>query len=103
MVARLPRSGTAVNRGVSEGGGPRSRGMHRWLALLALCSCANLQSPGGVRPERTEPEGGPGPQPVHLVATARVEVATPDVDDLVHAVRGRVEAARGHVTNEEVT
>jgi hypothetical protein len=37
------------------------------------------------------------------VATARVEVATPDVDDLVHAVRGRVEAARGHVTNEEVT
>jgi hypothetical protein len=57
----------------------------------------------GPLPGRAEPALAPQVQAPQLVVTGQVEVATADVDGLVHAVRARVQAARGHVMNEEVT
>jgi len=74
--------------------------MHRLVILGVLCSCG-AQYPAGPPVGKIDP--APRAQQPQLVVTGQVEVATPDVDGLVHAVRTRVQAARGHIMNEEVT
>jgi hypothetical protein len=77
--------------------------MQRFIALALLCSCAAEYPAAPRRPGVPFEPLLPAAQPVHLVVTGDIQVAAADVDSLVHAVRGRVQAVRGHVVNEEVT
>jgi hypothetical protein len=72
--------------------------MRRLFLLALFCSCAHA---GVDRPLSAEApaEGAPAP----VVVTGSIDVASNDVEGLVHAVRARVQAVRGQVMNEEVS
>jgi hypothetical protein len=72
--------------------------MHRLMLLLVLCSCGTSQSPGTLL-ARDQSEA-PAPVAPRLIVAGSVEVASRDVDGLVHAIRARVLAAHGHVMSE---
>jgi hypothetical protein len=70
--------------------------MRELLLVISLCSCAHAEL-------RPLPGAPPEQGSAQVVVTGTIEVASGDVDGLVHAVRARIAAVRGQVMNEEVS